>query len=146
MTASAPSHNGRKRPGIEEQRRHILSAAVDLFSVHGSKVVSVSDICKSAEVSRDTYYRCFTDKESLVSQLYQTSVNDHIEAVLSAWDSIKQLTPFWNSTKLRNYCLLNPQIQTLPPTMSFIARMKKQPNACSAGVKKSMAAHLQVSI
>ena len=76
----------KKRPGLEEQRKLILAAAVELFSVHGSNAVSVSDICKGAGVSRDTYYRCFTDKGSLIDELYQTSVNDHIENVLKAWD------------------------------------------------------------
>lgn len=76
----------KKRPGMEEQRKLIMAAAVDLFSVHGGSAVSVSEICKGAQVSRDTYYRCFTDKDSLIEELYQTSVNDHIESVLTAWD------------------------------------------------------------
>ncbi len=83
----AAAHQPRKkRPGMEEQRRLILAAAVDLLSIHGSSGVSVSDICKGAGVSRDTYYRCFADKGSLIDELYQTSVNDHIETVLGAWD------------------------------------------------------------
>ncbi|MGI9287460.1 MAG: TetR/AcrR family transcriptional regulator [Pseudomonadales bacterium] len=77
---------GKKRPGLEQQREVILHAAVDLFSVRGVKAVSVSDICKNAKVSRDTYYRCFADKDALISHLYQTSVNDHIETVLGTWD------------------------------------------------------------
>lgn len=77
---------GKKRPGLEEQRKIILDAAVDLFSTHGGKAVSVSDICKNAKLSRDTYYRCFADKDALISHLYQTSVNDHIETVLGTWD------------------------------------------------------------
>lgn len=76
----------KKRPGLEEQRKVILDAAVDLLSTRGGKAVSVSDICKNASVSRDTYYRCFADKDTLISHLYQTSVNDHIEAVLISWD------------------------------------------------------------
>lgn len=80
-----PAQKYRKqRPGMEEQRRLILAAAVDLFSVRGSKAVSVSDICKTAQVSRDTYYRCFADKDALIGELYQTAVNDHIETVLGA--------------------------------------------------------------
>ncbi|MEZ5572840.1 MAG: TetR/AcrR family transcriptional regulator [Halioglobus sp.] len=75
----------RKRPGMQEQQKLILNAAVDQFSVCGTSAVSVSDICKAAGISRDTYYRCFADKETLINQLYQTAVNDHIEAVLNAW-------------------------------------------------------------
>ena len=59
----------KKRPGVEEQREIILSAAIDLFGVEGKKAVSVSRICEKAGVSRDTYYRCFDDKEALISHL-----------------------------------------------------------------------------
>lgn len=80
------SARGRRRPGVEEQRRLILEAAVELFAARGSGAASVSDICKAARVSRDTYYRCFADKDALVSHLYQTSVNDHMLAVINASD------------------------------------------------------------
>lgn len=86
VAANTPVKGAKKRPGLEEQRKIILDAAVDLLSTRGGKAVSVSDICKNAKVSRDTYYRCFADKEALVSHLYQTSVNDHIETVLASWD------------------------------------------------------------
>ena len=60
---------GRRRPGLREQRRIILDAAVELFSQEGVKAVSVSRICQQAGVSRDTCYRCFEDKGTLVSHL-----------------------------------------------------------------------------
>lgn len=86
MVTAIRQNTRKKRPGMDEQRKLLLAAAVDLLSVNGSKVVSVSDICKAANVSRDTYYRCFADKETLIGELYQTAVNDHIEAVLAAGD------------------------------------------------------------
>lgn len=76
--------SSKKRPGIEQQRHIILSAAISLFGSKGASAVSITDVCKAAKVSRDTFYRCFTDKETLISHLYQTAVNDHIEAVLGA--------------------------------------------------------------
>ncbi|MCB1844425.1 MAG: TetR/AcrR family transcriptional regulator, partial [Halioglobus sp.] len=83
---TAATQQRKRRPGQVEQRNRILAAAVDVFGIKGSKAVSVSDVCKRAEVSRDTFYRCFADKDALVTALYQTSVNDHIEAVLNASD------------------------------------------------------------
>lgn len=74
---------GKSRPGVEEQRRLIAHAAVTLFGSQSSSVTSVSDICKAAGVSRDTFYRCFADKEALISELYQSSVNEHVLAVLN---------------------------------------------------------------
>lgn len=81
-----PLAQGKKRPGPEEQRKIILEAAVEQFSARGCNLPSVSDICKQAGVSRDTFYRCFSDKDALISELYQTAVNDHIELVLGSWD------------------------------------------------------------
>lgn len=83
---TAANKPAKKRPGIEEQRQNILEAAVELFAGYGEANVPVSQICRQAGVSRDTYYRCFTDKEELLALLYQTAVNDHIETVLGAWD------------------------------------------------------------
>ncbi len=47
----------KKRPGYEEQRRIIVSAAVDLFSAGSGTGSSVSQICKTAGVSRVTAHR-----------------------------------------------------------------------------------------
>lgn len=81
-----PLAQGKKRPGPEEQRKIILDAAVEQFSTRGCNSPSVSDICKQAGVSRDTFYRCFSDKDALIGELYQTAVNDHVELVLGSWD------------------------------------------------------------
>lgn len=73
----------RNRPGVDEQRKVITQSAVSLFGDKGSSATSVSDICKAAGVSRDTYYRCFSDKDTLISYLYESSVNEHVLAVLN---------------------------------------------------------------
>lgn len=73
----------RNRPGVDEQRKVIKQAAVSLFGGKGSSATSISNICKAAGVSRDTYYRCFSDKDSLISYLYESSVNEHVLAVLN---------------------------------------------------------------
>lgn len=73
----------RTRPGVDEQRKVITQSAVSLFGDKGTSATSVSDICKAAGVSRDTYYRCFSDKNTLISYLYESSVNEHVLAVLN---------------------------------------------------------------
>ena len=74
----------KKRPGIEQQQHIILHAAIALFGSKGATAVSITQVCKAAGVSRDTFYRCFADKETLIQHLYQTAVNDHIDAVIRA--------------------------------------------------------------
>lgn len=83
MKPSVPSRDGRrkKRPGPAEQKNNILNAAVLLFNQQGTKGVSISQICQRADITRPTFYRCFKDKDSLLSELYQTSVNRAVEEV-----------------------------------------------------------------
>lgn len=85
MTSSLAAQP-RRRPGVEEQRRVITAAAVGLFATRGSAATPIADICRAAAVSRDTFYRCFRDKEELIDHLYRTAVDEHILAVLDASD------------------------------------------------------------
>ncbi len=87
MAATATQANtqdgrSKKRPGPEEQRRIILQAAVHLFRQHGSRSVSISQICTEAGVSRPTFYRCFVDKDALVDAIYQQAVNRPVETMM----------------------------------------------------------------
>ena len=80
---SSADGRGKKRPGLEEQRKIIVDAAIDLFISKGSRAISISQICSQADVSRPTFYRCFDDKEDLIRYLYQTAVNEHVEKILN---------------------------------------------------------------
>jgi len=77
----------RPRPGVAQQRQDILHTAVRLFAGNGTAAVSVSAICKAAAVSRDTFYRCFDNKDDLVDQLYRQSVSANMLAVTASQDA-----------------------------------------------------------
>ena len=77
----------KKRPGIEQQRQSILEAAVGLFSIAGTAAVSVSAISKQAGVSRDTFYRCYDNKDRLIEALYKRSVSNRMLALTAAPDT-----------------------------------------------------------
>jgi AcrR family transcriptional regulator len=84
MAVSGPGADGRskKRPGVEEQSAIIMQAAVALFAEAGVSPVSIAQICHRAGVSRPTFYRCFNDKDALVSRIYEESVNAFVETFL----------------------------------------------------------------
>ncbi len=63
-----------QRPGVDVQRRRILDAAVERFARKGSAAVSIAELCRAAEVSRPTFYRCFADKEAVLAALYEEAV------------------------------------------------------------------------
>lgn len=74
----------KKRPGIEEQTEIITAAAIELFVELGTKNTSIAQICSKSEVSKPTFYRCFKDKDALVTNLYQHSINSHVEKLLES--------------------------------------------------------------
>lgn len=83
-TTKLQDGRSKKRPGIEEQTDIITAAAIELFIEHGTRNTSITQICAKADVSKPTFYRCFTDKEALVARLYQHSINEHVESLLAS--------------------------------------------------------------
>lgn len=81
------TRGSKRRPGVPQQRRDIIAAAVTLFAVSGSAAVSVSAICKQAGISRDTFYRCFDNKDQLVEALYSHTVRANMLAITTAQDA-----------------------------------------------------------
>lgn len=82
-THTKPQDGRRKRrPGVEEQKSIITDAAIGLFIECGTRSTSIAQICARADVSKPTFYRCFKDKDALVSHLYQHSINTHVEQLL----------------------------------------------------------------
>lgn len=67
----------------EHQRRRILFAALDVFSVKGFAAATVKDLIQAAHVSRATYYRLFADREACFEALY-----DDVLAWL--WDDVAE--------------------------------------------------------
>jgi len=82
MAGSGPDGRSKKRPGVEEQSAIIMQAAVALFAEAGVSPVSIAQVCHRAGVSRPTFYRCFNDKDALVSRIYEESVNAFVETFL----------------------------------------------------------------
>ncbi|CAA0108549.1 Uncharacterised protein [BD1-7 clade bacterium] len=72
----------KKRPGVEEQQQVIVGAAIPLFLDEGTEAVSIARICKQANVSRPTFYRCFDDKGALLAAIYQQSVTHAVSEFL----------------------------------------------------------------
>ena len=60
---------GKREESKARTRRALLETARRLFVEQGTQAVSVSGICKAADISRPTFYRCFPDKAALVEYL-----------------------------------------------------------------------------
>lgn len=55
---------------------HIIQAAVRLLKTHAFADISISDIAKAAQVSRNSFYRNFSDKEDIFRQYIHSLLED----------------------------------------------------------------------
>ena len=85
------------------QRRDILAAALDLFSLKGYRNVSVSEIAEKAEFAIGTLYKFFKNKEDLYRALLLEQAAEFFaagtKAIEEADDEIEKLRNFVKAKK-----------------------------------------------
>lgn len=59
--------------------KKIVESAKDLFSRYGIKRVSVEEICKTANVSKMTFYKHFPNKTELAKYILSNFINEGLE-------------------------------------------------------------------
>ena len=72
-------------------REKILNAALDLFSERGFHPTTVDEIAERAGVGKGTFYRHFTNKESLFNELVRLRLEDlerRAQAILDGQDDV----------------------------------------------------------
>ena len=51
-----------KSDNIPYKKQQLIDSALDLFSKHGIRRVTVEEVCRTAEISKMTFYKYFTNK------------------------------------------------------------------------------------
>ncbi|MDX1510490.1 MAG: TetR/AcrR family transcriptional regulator [Nitriliruptorales bacterium] len=69
------------RPGLDEQRRQLVDTAVRVFAERSASNVSISELCRAADISRPTFYRCFEDKDALLAWVYDQAVDRYVSQI-----------------------------------------------------------------
>ncbi len=72
-------------------RDRLISAAVELFSQHGYRTVSVGEIAKAAGTTATTFYRHFTGKPD-IARLLRDRINVEVKSQLEALDEVERPT------------------------------------------------------
>lgn len=67
----AAERGPRRRVGIDGQRMTILAAAMKVLESKSYEQLSVEDVLQTAPVSRQTFYRCFRNKNELFHQIFR---------------------------------------------------------------------------
>ena len=66
-----PAKRGRGRPLVDDKRRIILDAALEVFANRGYHGTAVPEVAEAAGVGTGTLYRYFANKEALVNEVYR---------------------------------------------------------------------------
>lgn len=77
-----------------ELRERIIATAVDSFSVHGIKGITMDDIATSLGISKRTLYEVFPDKETLLEECIlkgQREADAFISEVLASSDNVLEV-------------------------------------------------------
>ena len=69
------------------KREQIIATAIELFSKHGPKRVTIQELCEAAGVSKMTFYRHFSNKLDLVETIRDRLANE----TFAAFDAIDAL-------------------------------------------------------
>lgn len=59
----------------EDQRKHIIKTAGELFFRLGIRSVSIDDICRELGMSKKTFYVYFESKDALIEQMLQANLD-----------------------------------------------------------------------
>ncbi len=71
----------------QSKREQIIATAIEIFSKHGPKRVSIEELCREAGVSKMTFYRHFSNKVALVETIRDRLANE----TFAAFDAIDAL-------------------------------------------------------
>lgn len=71
----------RRRIGVEGQRQAIVIAALKVLEGKSYEQVSVEDILREANVSRQTFYRCFSNKTEVYHQVFRMGNGMFLQAL-----------------------------------------------------------------
>ena len=71
-------------PAEPSIRQRVLDAALETASINGLAKLSVGDVARRAELSRQTLYRYFPSKDALVAELVTAETTKLIEQVITA--------------------------------------------------------------
>ncbi len=69
----------RRRVGVEGQRELLRSAAVHAFAELGADRCTVEQVLMRADVSRQTFYRCYRNKSELLSDVHAMMTRGIVE-------------------------------------------------------------------
>lgn len=88
----------------EQSKQHIAEALLCLMNTYTFKEITITQIAGEADLSRKTFYRLFSDKESVIKYLLEEKSTVFISMIKEQqiqhyWDMVKCFFSFWEGEK-----------------------------------------------
>ena len=87
---------------MSKKKQQLLITATELFNAHGFRRITIDEICKTANISKMTFYKYFKNKTDIAKLVLDTIYN---EGKLRYYEMLKQDIPF--SEKIENILLIS---------------------------------------
>lgn len=88
----------------EQSKRKIADALLVVLQQYDYKEITITQLAQEAKLSRKTFYRLFTDKEDVLSYLFEKLYIECFEQIKSKetsyyWDVVQCYFDFWEERK-----------------------------------------------
>ena len=123
------STRARRRIGTSGQREIIRDAAVLVFAERGIEAATVEDVLARAEVSRQTFYRCYRNKSELLDAVHLLATERLMAVTASMGD--EQLLP--EQALKRHVTLLFDHAASSGPIVCELEREAMRPDSAFRG-------------
>jgi len=121
---------------MNDTKSRLIQASIELFSQYGVKRTSMGDIADRANVSRQTLYVNFENKDEMLAAAMKTAVNEIFASLNSQWsecDSVENvLNAYFDIAIVGTYDLLQSQ----PDSRDILLGVGKKSQKVSEDINK----------
>lgn len=123
----ATSRRGRNkpRPGLAVQRQRVLEAATRVFAQKSVSSATVADVLREADISRQTFYRCFSSMEDLADRLFDHAMLQIVGTVRRLVET-QPVSPVWIREAIAEIFSLATH---MGPLLSLVLEQSRRPGS-----------------
>jgi len=125
VTGLARSGRKKARPGLVVQRRRIFEAATRVFAHKAADSATVADVVREADISRQTFYRCFSSMDDLTDRLFEHAMLQVVGTVGRLVDT-QPVSPTWIRDAIYEVFSLASH---MGPLLSLVLKQSQRPGS-----------------
>jgi len=88
----------------EQSKRRLVQALLTVMKQYDYKEITVTQIAQEAQLSRNTFYRLFSDKDDILSLFFDGLFQEFLEQIRTRgvhryWDTVQVFFDFWEERR-----------------------------------------------